>query len=43
LAVTVTGGSYSGTYDGIAHSPSACTSTYAGVGCTNNPNSVGPM
>ena len=37
LAVTVTGGSYSGTYDGIAHPPSACTSTYSGVGCTNNP------
>jgi hypothetical protein len=42
LAVTVTGGSYSATYDGAAHEPSTCTSTYPGVGCANNPTSVGP-
>ena len=29
LAVTVTGGSYSGIYDGDPHAPSACKSTYA--------------
>jgi hypothetical protein len=42
LAVTVTGGNYSGTYDGDPHSPSACKSTYAGVSCANDPASVGP-
>ena len=42
LAVTVTGGSYSGTYDGDPHAPSACKSTYAGVSCANDPTSVGP-
>ena len=42
LPVTVTAGTYSGTYDGIAHSPSACSTTYAGVSCTNDPTSVGP-
>ena len=42
LEVTVTGGSYSGVYDGGAHPPTACVSTYAGVSCTNSPNSVGP-
>ena len=42
LTVTLTAGTYSGTYDGIAHSPSACSSTYAGVTCTNDPASVGP-
>ena len=42
LSVTITGGSYSGIYDGSAHSPSACVSSYAGVTCTNNPGSVGP-
>ena len=43
--VTITAGSYSGTYDGAAHSPSACavTGTYTGnLSCTNNPASVGP-
>jgi predicted outer membrane repeat protein len=40
--VTITAGSYSGVYDGSAHAPSACTSTYAGVSCTNSPASVGP-
>ena len=42
LAVTVTGGSYSGVYDGSAHSPTACTSSYVGVTCANSPASVGP-
>jgi Bacterial Ig-like domain (group 3) len=42
LSVTITGGSYSGIYDGSANSPSACVSSYAGVTCTNNPGSVGP-
>ena len=42
LAVNVAAGSYSGTYDAHSHSPSACTSTYAGVTCVNNPASVGP-
>ncbi|HTC95446.1 MAG TPA: PxKF domain-containing protein [Terriglobales bacterium] len=42
LAVTVTGGSYSGVYDGASHAPSACTSSYAGVTCSNSPASVGP-
>jgi hypothetical protein len=42
LPVTITAGSYSGVYDTHAHSPSACTSSYAGVSCTNSPASVGP-
>jgi hypothetical protein len=42
LAVTVTAGSYSGVYNGSAHAPSACTSSYAGVPCVNSPASVGP-
>jgi hypothetical protein len=42
LSVTLTAGSYSGVYDGNAHAPSACTSNFAGVTCTNNPASVGP-
>jgi hypothetical protein len=42
LAVTVTAGSYSGVYDGHSHALSACTSSYAGVTCTNSPASVGP-
>jgi hypothetical protein len=42
LAVTLTAGSYSGVYDGAAHAPSACTSSYAGVTCANSPASVGP-
>ena len=44
-AVTATAGSYSGTADGSAHSPSACllTGSYTvGLSCTNNPASVGP-
>ena len=43
--VTATAGSYNVTYDGSAHSPSACavTGTYTGdVSCVNNPASVGP-
>jgi sugar lactone lactonase YvrE len=40
--VTITAGSYSGTYDGAAHAPSACTSSYAGVSCADSPASVGP-
>src|SRR5204863_3278305 len=43
--VTATAGSYSGTYDGSAHSPTACVVTGAfttGVTCTNSPASVGP-
>jgi hypothetical protein len=43
--VTATAGSYSNTYDGAAHSPSACavTGAYTGdLGCTNSPASVGP-
>jgi hypothetical protein len=40
--VTITAGSYSGVYDGQPHSPSACTSNYAGLTCSNNPSSVGP-
>jgi hypothetical protein len=43
--VTATAGSYSSTYDGAAHSPSACavTGTYKGdLACTNDPASVGP-
>ena len=42
LPVTLTAGTYSGTYDGIAHSPSACSSSYAGISCSNDPASVGP-
>jgi len=42
LAVTVTAGSYSGVYNGSAHAPSACTSSYTGVACVNSPASVGP-
>ncbi|PYX06382.1 MAG: hypothetical protein DMG88_18460, partial [Acidobacteria bacterium] len=42
LTVTVTGGNYTGVYDGSTHSPSACVSSYAGVSCTNNPSLVGP-
>ncbi|HEY2467504.1 MAG TPA: kelch repeat-containing protein [Terracidiphilus sp.] len=42
LPVTVTAGTYSGTYDGVAHSPFACSSSYAGVSCSNDPASVGP-
>src|ERR1039458_770621 len=44
-AVTATAGSYSGTADGSAHSPSACLLTGShtvGLSCTNNPASVGP-
>ena len=47
--VTATAGSYSGTYDGSAHSTSACMvtgtapATFKGtVTCANNPASVGP-
>ena len=48
--VTTTAGSYSGTYNGMSHSPSGCTvtpttppSTFVGtVTCTNNPASFGP-
>jgi hypothetical protein len=40
--VTITAGSYSGVYDGNAHAPSACTSSYAGVACADSPASVGP-
>jgi hypothetical protein len=43
--VTMIAGSYSGTFDGSTHSPSACavTGTYKGaLTCTNNPTSVGP-
>jgi hypothetical protein len=48
--VTATAGSYSGTYNGAAQSPSACMvtsttppSTFTGtVMCVNNPASVGP-
>jgi hypothetical protein len=48
LPVTVTAGSYSGTYNGSPESPSACivtatTGTFVGtVTCTNSPTSVGP-
>ncbi len=42
LAVTVTAGGYSGTYDGTAHAVSACTSTYVGVSCGSSPTTVGP-
>jgi hypothetical protein len=42
LTVTITAGSYGGVYDGGSHAPSACTSTFAGIACTNNPSSVGP-
>jgi hypothetical protein len=42
LAVTLTAGTYSGVYDGSAHAPSACASSYSGVTCANNPASVGP-
>ena len=41
LPVTITGGSYSGVYDGNVHSASACVSSFAGVSCTNTPASVG--
>ncbi|MCB2173609.1 Ig-like domain repeat protein, partial [archaeon] len=44
-AVTATAGNYNGTYDGSAHSPSACVVTGAFTGdlnCTNTPSSVGP-
>ncbi len=43
--ITITGGSGSNVYDGVTHSPSACTvsGAYTGsVTCTNNPASVGP-
>jgi len=43
--VTATAGSYSGTYNGVAHSPSDCAVTGAytsALTCTNNPASVGP-
>jgi hypothetical protein len=43
--VTATAGSYSGVYDGDAHSPDACkvTGSYTGgLTCVNNPTSVGP-
>lgn len=43
--VTIAAGSYSGTFDGVAHVPSACTvtGTYTGaLNCTNNPALVGP-
>ena len=42
LPVTLTAGNYSGVYDGHAHSPSACTSSNAGVTCADSPASVGP-
>jgi hypothetical protein len=44
-AVTATAGSYSGTYDGNPHEPTACvvTGTYTGtLACSNSPASVGP-
>jgi hypothetical protein len=44
-SVTAAAGSYSGTYDGAVHSPSACavTGAYTGdLSCTNDPVSVGP-
>ena len=43
--VTATAGSYSGTFDGNSHSPSACAVTGAFTGtlvCTDSPSSVGP-
>jgi hypothetical protein len=43
--VTASAGSYSGTYDGSGHSPSACavTGLYTGdLSCANNPATVGP-
>jgi len=43
--VTATAGDYSGTYDGVAYAPSACTliGDYIGdLACTNVPASVGP-
>ena len=47
--VTATAGSYSGTYNGAAQSPSACAvtpiapNTFIGsLTCTNSPASVGP-
>jgi hypothetical protein len=43
--VTMTAGSYSGTYDGSSHAPSDCavSGDYTGaLSCTNNPASVGP-
>ena len=43
--VTATAGSYSGTYDGIAHSPrpAQVTGAYTGdLTCANDPASVGP-
>ena len=42
LAVTVTGGSYTGVYDGSTHALSACTSSASTfVTCTNSP--LGPL
>jgi hypothetical protein len=43
--VTATAGSYSGVYDGAAHTPSACVLTGAntgGLSCANTPATVGP-
>ena len=52
--VTTTGGSFSGTFDGLQHSPSTCTVTatippapagnnfIGAVTCTNSPAMVGP-
>ena len=43
--VSATAGSYSGTYDGATHSPSACvvSGTYTdSLTCSNNPSPVGP-
>ncbi len=43
--VTITGGSYLGTYDGSSHSPSSCVVTgkyTSGASCTNGTTSVGP-
>ncbi len=44
-AVTATAGGGSGTYNGLAQSPSACVVSGAyigGLSCVNNPTSVGP-
>jgi len=43
LTVTLTGGSYSGVYDGSTHPLSACASNSGLLSCTNNPaGPVGP-
>jgi hypothetical protein len=42
LTVRLTAGSYTGVYDGNSHAPTPCTTSYAGLSCTNSPVSVGP-